>query len=192
MLLYLHGFRSSPQSFKARLLGARMVMLGRAHQYVCPQLPPSPAAAMALARSLAGRGPPAQLTVIGSSLGGYYAMALAEETGCRAVLLNPALRAFEKLANQLGPQAAYHDGGESFEFLAAHLDQLRALHVAAITRPERYFLIAATGDELLDWREMAAAYAGARQKIIEGSDHALSGFADYAAEVIDFAGEHGQ
>lgn len=193
MLLYLHGFRSSPQSFKARLLGERMVALGRADEYQCPQLPPSPAAAMALARQLASQlastRAPAQLTVIGSSLGGYYATALAEETGCRAVLLNPALRAFEKLAHHTGPQTAYHDGGGggAFDFTPAYLDELRALHVVAITRPERYFLIAATGDELLDWREMAAAFTGARQNIIEGSDHALSGFGAYIDEVLAFA-----
>ena len=195
MLLYLHGFRSSPQSFKARLLGERMAALGRAHEYQCPQLPPSPAAAMALARKLARQLAPRfapspaseQLTVIGSSLGGYYATALAEETGCRAVLLNPALRAFEKLASHVGPQTAYHDGGAAFEFTPADLDELRALHVPTITWPERYFLIAATGDELLDWREMAAAFAGARQKIIEGSDHALSDFSQFADEVLDFA-----
>ena len=196
MLLYLHGFRSSPQSFKARLLGEEMARLGRAHEYQCPQLPPSPAAAMALARELARQlasrlvpnSATEQLTVIGSSLGGYYATALAEETGCRAVLHNPALRAFEKLASHVGPQTAYHGGGDAFEFTTAYLDELRALHIRVITRPERYFLVAATGDELLDWREMAAAFAGARQKIIEGSDHALSGFGAYIDEVLAFAG----
>ena len=187
MLLYLHGFRSSPQSFKARLLGARMADLGRVQEYVCPQLPASPAAAMALARELAGACAPNQLTVIGSSLGGYYATALAEETGCRAVLLNPALRAFEKLAGYVGTQTAYHPGGAAFDFTPAYLDELRALHVTAVTRPERYFLIAATGDELLDWREMAAAFLGARQNIIQGSDHALSDFGGMADEVIDFS-----
>ncbi len=187
MLLYLHGFRSSPQSFKARLLGEHMARLGRAREFACPRLPPGPAAAMALARELARAVAPAELTVVGSSLGGYYATALAEETGCRAVLLNPALRAFEKLASHVGPQTAYHEGGAAFEFTPAYLDELRALHVSSITRPERYFLIAATGDELLDWREMAAAFPGARQKIIEGSDHGLSGFGEYLGEVMAFA-----
>ena len=104
------------------------------------------------------------------------------------MLLNPALRAFEKLVTQVGPQTAYHDGGAPFEFKLAYLEQLRQMHVPAITRPERYFLIAAKGDELLDWREMAAAYPGARHKIIEGSDHGLSDFAGYIDEVILFSG----
>ena len=191
MILYLHGFRSSPHSFKAQLLAQRAAALNRTAEYVCPQLPPSPRAAIALARNLIQQAAPAcageHLTLIGSSLGGYYATYLAEELGCRAVLLNPALRAFEKLAAHIGPQRAYHPGGASFTFTPAYLDELRELHIPAITQPARYFLIAATGDELLDWREMAAAYPGARHKIIQGSDHGLSDFSGYAAEVLQFA-----
>lgn len=187
MILYLHGFRSSPESFKARLLAERMAQMGRSGEYACPQLPPSPCLAIELAHRLARQVEPVQLTLVGSSLGGYYATYLAEQLGCRAVLLNPALRVFEKLAAHVGPQTAYHEGGDDFEFKAAYLDELRTLHIGAITRPERYFLIAATGDELLDWREMAAGYPGARQRIIRGSDHGLSDFAEYMDEVLEFA-----
>lgn len=188
MIIYLHGFRSSPQSYKARLLEERMAQLGRAADYLCPQLPVSPAEAIALAQSLTRDLDPAQLTLFGSSLGGYYATCLAEQLGCRAVMLNPAMRAFEKLAHYVGPQTMYHGGGESFDFKAEYLEELRAMFVPAITRPERYFLVAATGDELLDWREMAANFPGARHKVIEGSDHGLSDFADYMDETLAFAG----
>lgn len=187
MILYLHGFRSSPQSFKARLLGEHLAAVGRSDAYACPQLPPEPAAAIDMALGLARSVPPNKLCLIGSSLGGYYATWMAEQLGCRAILLNPALRAFEKLSAHVGPQEAFHDGGEAFEFKPAYLEQLRALHIPAITRPERYFLIAAKGDELLDWREMVAAFPHARHKVLEGSDHGLSDFADYIHEVLTFA-----
>jgi hypothetical protein len=188
VICYLHGFRSSPQSFKAQLLAQRMGELGRADEYLCPQLPVSPAAAIAATQDLLRGADPAQLTLLGSSLGGYYATWLAEQLGCRAVMLNPAMRAFEKLAGYVGPQTMYHDSGESFEFKPEFLQELRDIYIPAVTRPERYFLVAATGDELLDWREMTAAFPGARHKVIEGSDHGLSGFADYMDEVLAFAG----
>ena len=188
MIVYLHGFRSSPQSYKAQLLAARMAQLGRGPEYLCPQLPVSPADAMALAQKLTRNLDPQQLTLFGSSLGGYYATWLAEQLGCRAVMLNPAMRAFEKLQSQVGPQTMYHGGGEPFEFKAAYLEELRAMQVATITRPERYFLVAATGDELLDWREMTAAFPAARHKVIQGSDHGLSDFAEYMDETLAFAG----
>ncbi len=158
MILYLHGFRSSPHSFKARLLAERLRALGRADQYLCPQLPASPAAAISLAESLIGAQPARQLTLIGSSLGGYYATWLAEQTGCRAVLLNPAVAPPQDLAKYVGVTTDWHSG-EPFEFKAEYLDELRALALPRISRPERYFLVAATGDEVLDWRDMSARYA---------------------------------
>ena len=190
MILYLHGFRSSPQSFKARLLAERLRALGRADDYLCPQLPPSPAAAIALAQSLIAAQPPEQLTLIGSSLGGYYATWLAEQTGCRAVLLNPAVAPTRDLAEQVGVSTAWH-GGEPFEFKPGYIDELHALAVPRISRPERYFLVAATGDEVLNYRDMVAHYPGARQHVIEGSDHAISEFPQYVDEVLAFCQPHG-
>lgn len=187
MILYLHGFRSSPQSFKARLLAQRMQALGRADEYLCPQLPASPHEAIALAAGIAGTVAPQQLTLVGSSLGGYYATHLAERFGCRAVLLNPAVQPPRDLEKHIGVTSAYHSD-EAFEFKRDYIDELKALAVERITRPERYFLIAATGDEVLDWREMVAHYPGAQQTVIEGSDHGISEFDRYADQVLAFCG----
>lgn len=187
MILYLHGFRSSPLSFKAQLLAGRMRALGRADAYLCPQLPASPRAALAQALQLAQSCPAAELSIIGSSLGGYYATWLAERLGCRAVLLNPATKAPQDLEQYVGVTTAFHTDAR-FEFKHSYIAELEALRVDAISRPERYFLIAATGDEVLDWQEMVAHYPGARHRVINGSDHGLSDFARYADEVLAFCG----
>jgi predicted esterase YcpF (UPF0227 family) len=187
MILYLHGFRSTPQSFKARLLAQRMQALGRSAEYLCPQLPASPHAAIALAEQLINEVPVERLTLIGSSLGGYYATWLAERLGCRAILLNPAVKPPRDLEKYVGVSTAYHSD-ESFEFKRDYIGELETLAVAQITQPERYFLIAATGDEVLDWREMTAHYAGARQLVIQGSDHGISEFDRYADQVLAFCG----
>ncbi|KAF1047227.1 MAG: hypothetical protein GAK35_00733 [Herbaspirillum frisingense] len=187
MILYLHGFRSSPQSFKARLMGQRMRELGLQDRYACPQLPASPAGAIALAESLIATADMARLTVVGSSLGGFYATWLAEKYGCRAVLLNPAVKPPRELESYVGVTTQYHSD-EPFEFKHEYIAELRALAVDKISRPERYFLIAATGDEVLDWREMVAHYAGARQTVIDGSDHGIAEFADYLDDVLAFCG----
>ena len=184
-ILYLHGFRSSPQSMKARLMAAHFAQTE--HRFICPQLPASPAAAIALAGEfIEDRGDPARdWAVIGSSLGGYYATFLTERYGCRSALLNPAVRPDLDLGAHVGVLTAYHSD-EPFEFKAEYLDELAALRVERITRPGRYFLLAATGDEVLDWRQMRDHYVGANQHIIEGSDHAISEFADYVDEVAAF------
>jgi predicted esterase YcpF (UPF0227 family)/prolyl-tRNA editing enzyme YbaK/EbsC (Cys-tRNA(Pro) deacylase) len=183
MILYLHGFRSSPQSTKARMLAEACAARGL--QFACPQLPASPKASAAIMQQLVAGKDPAQVCLIGSSLGGYYANWLAEKIGCRAVLLNPAVHAARDLATQVGVTTAYHSN-DPFEFKAEYIDELRALEVANITQPQRYFLIAAKGDEVLDWREMTAHYDHARHKLLEGSDHGLSDFADYIDEVLAF------
>lgn len=184
-LIYLHGFRSSSKSFKARLLAQRMAQLGHGDRFVAPDLSPEPAAALQMLRSQLRLEP--DDTLVGSSLGGSYATWLAERFGCRAVLLNPAVRPARDLASQVGMQTNFHDDAP-FEFKASFVDQLLECQVVAITRPERYFLIAARGDEVLDWQEMASFYAGARQKILAGGDHGLSDFGDYQDEVLAFAG----
>ena len=185
MILYLHGFKSSPESFKARLIGAAMARVGRADDYQCPQLPASPAQAIALAMQIARSVPPDALSLIGSSLGGYYATWMAEQLGCRAVLLNPAVQPPRELARYVGISGAYHSDAP-FEFKPAYIDELRALAVPAITQPSRYYLIAATGDEVLDWRAMQAHYPQAHQTIIDGSDHGLSDFAGHLDAVLAF------
>ncbi|EJN05034.1 YqiA/YcfP family alpha/beta fold hydrolase [Herbaspirillum sp. YR522] len=187
MILYLHGFRSSPQSFKARLMAQRMARLGLAQQFVCPQLPASPAAAMALAESLVAGVDAARLAVVGSSLGGFYATWLAERHGCRAVLLNPAVTPPRDLQSYVGVTTQYHSD-EPFEFKREYVDELRALAVPAISDAGRYYLIAATGDEVLDWREMVAHYPGARHTVIQGSDHGIAEFADHLDAVLAFCG----
>jgi len=187
MLLYLHGFLSSPRSTKANLMAARLAQLGRAANWCCPQLAVAPAAAARQIEDLARRVPVAELCVVGSSLGGFYATWLAERLGCRAVLLNPAVHPDRDLARHLGVRTVYHSD-EQVEIRPEFIGALKALKVEAITRPERYFLIAATGDEVLDWHEMTAHYPDARQHVIAGSDHGLSDFPEYLDEVLRFAG----
>lgn len=190
MIIYLHGFRSGPASFKARLLAAKMQELGLKEQWLCPQLPASPRAALDLVREQIQALPApqrAQLCLIGSSLGGFYANRLAEEFACPAVLLNPAVYPARDLRQHLGQTTAWHSD-QPFEFKPEYIAELEEAAVAQITAPERYFLLAATGDEVLDWREMLAHYAGARHRVINGSDHGISDFAAYIDEVLQFSG----
>jgi uncharacterized protein len=186
MMVYLHGFRSSPRSIKARRLATRLAERGLDPGYRCPQLPVSPKIAAAEIERLVAERDGRPLSVIGSSLGGYYATWIAERVDCRVVLLNPAVDPARDLVGHLGVQSVYH-ADETVDVRPEYLDELEALRVGPITRPSRYLLVAATGDEVLDWREMVARYPAARQRVIDGSDHGLSDFDRYIDDVIDFA-----
>jgi predicted esterase YcpF (UPF0227 family) len=186
-ILYLHGFRSSPASRKASMLRERLDALGRSADYLCPQLPASPRKAIELAFQLARRAAPGALALIGSSLGGYYATWVAEQLGCRAVLLNPAIAPADDLASQVGRQPVYFSEG-TIDFRPEYVDDLREFDTPRITQPQRYFLVAATGDAVIDYRTMVDKYRGAKQRVIQGSDHELSDFGRVIDEVLDFCG----
>jgi len=187
-LLYLHGFRSSPQSTKARKFAAWVASHRADLDWWCPQLPASPAEAMHQVLERTAAWPAERMAVIGSSLGGFYATAAAERRGCRAVVLNPAVDPVRDLAGAVGITSAWHSDAP-FDFRPEYVDELRAVAPPPrLTNPGRYLAVIAKGDEVLSWREMSARYAGCRQLVLEGSDHALSDFDRQLPEVLAFLG----
>ena len=187
-LLYLHGFRSSPQSAKVRQVAARVAAQHPGVTWWCPQLPPSPREAMGLVMQGIAHWPHAQMAVVGSSLGGFYATHVAEACACKAVLLNPAVDPARDLAKYIGEQTSWHNPAEHFYFEPRFVDELRSLECGPVADPARYFAVIAKGDEVLDWREMTGRYPGARIKLLEAGDHALSDFDEHIDEVFGFLG----
>jgi predicted esterase YcpF (UPF0227 family) len=187
-LLYLHGFRSSPQSTKARKFAAWVAAHRPDLDWWCPQLPASPAEAMTQVLERIAAWPAERMAVIGSSLGGFYATAVAERRGCRAVVLNPAVDPARDLAGAVGITSAWHSDAP-FDFRAEYVDELRAVAPPArLADPGRYLAVIAKGDEVLSWREMSARYAGCQRIVLEGSDHALSDFDRQLPAVLAFLG----
>ncbi len=185
-IVYLHGFRSSPQSAKAQAMAAWAAGFP-GMQWLCPQLPPSPREAMAGVRELTADWPDDGVAVVGSSLGGYYATALANpRPRWRIGLLNPAVNPARDLAAYIGENRHWHRPDESFYFQPAYVDELRALHAGPLANPSRWFALLAKGDELLDWREMLSRYGVGRTLLLAGSDHALSDFDRWRSELTSF------
>jgi len=186
-LIYLHGFNSSPQTIKGRQLAAWLGPLAGRIAFDLPALPHRPAQAIMMLESLLAAQREDDITLVGSSLGGYYATWLAEKHGLKAVLINPAVLPDRDLTQYLGPQRNLYTN-EAYELTQTHLAEMRALHVQRITRPERYYLLVQTGDEVLDYREAVAYYAGARQRVIEGGDHGFQDFEREIPGILQFAG----
>ena len=194
-LLYLHGFRSSPQSMKAQKMAARMHTQHPGVAWWCPQLPPSPREAMERVSQGIEAWPRATMAVVGSSLGGFYARWVALQTGCRSALLNPAPFPARDLAKYIGEQSAWHDPAERFFFepgfvaeLEAQQDDIARLSARAPATPEQQFAIVTQGDEVLDWREMVAFCAGGTTRLLEGGDHAISDFDAHIDDLFRFLG----
>ncbi len=185
-LLYLHGFRSSPQSTKARTMATWLAQDHPTVTWLCPQLPASPRQAIQdLLRGLADW-PVQSMAVVGSSLGGFYASWLAEHLACPAVLINPAVHPSRDLAKYIGEQPVWHDPAQSIFFDAAYVQELQVLEAQALRDHPNTLALIAKGDEVLDWREMLTRHQAGRVHLIEGSDHALSDFDLYKAEILEF------
>jgi predicted esterase YcpF (UPF0227 family) len=186
VIVYLHGFISAPQSKKAVMLGDYVRNVADGVRYEVPRLHHRPALAVASVEALCAGIDAHDLTLVGSSLGGFYATVLAEKLGCRAALLNPAVHPHRHFTRYLGPQRNMYTG-EAFELTMQHVRELAAMDLDAITRPERYWLIVETGDEVLDYREATAFYAGALQTVVQGGDHALSSFPEHVPDLVEWA-----
>ena len=184
--MYLHGFISSPLSKKAVMLGDYLRSQPGDVDYVVPELHHRPAQAIAQVEAACAGRDPAGLTLVGSSLGGFYATVAAERLGCKAALLNPAVHPHAHFGNYIGMQTNLYTG-ETFELTKAHVDELRELDVAVISRPARYWLIVETADEVLDYREAVAYYSGALQEVVQGGVHSLVSFPEYLPEIVAWA-----
>jgi len=185
LFVYLHGFNSSPQSFKVRVLRERLSAMGRGAEVIAPELSHWPERAIETAERALAACEPSTTTLVGSSLGGYYATWLAERHGLRSVLVNPAVRPYELLGQFVGMQTNLYTGA-SYELTAAHLEQLRALEIGEITHPERYLLLVAMADEVLDSRVTLHKYRGTHQIIDPGGDHGFSDFARHIDAILAF------
>lgn len=186
MLIYLHGFNSSPGSRKAEVLKRAMEERDLGHQYGCPALPHLPKRAIALVETEIAKHARESITLIGSSLGGFYATYLAERHDLRAILINPAVYPHEDLRAYLGVQRDLYTQ-RRYELTEEHLRQWEKLYLPTV-RPQRYVLLVETGDEVLDYRQAVEKYEGARQIVVEGGDHSLKSFSRHIPLILEFAG----
>ncbi len=185
-IVYLHGFISSPQSKKAVMLGDYLLNCTTGVEYRVPPLHHRPEVAMGQVEAACAGIAVGDLTLVGSSLGGFYATVAAERLGCRAALLNPAVRPHRHFDRYLGPQRNLYTG-EEFVLGPGHVAELAALQPGRITRPERYWLFVETGDVVLDYREAVDFYEGALHTVVRGGDHTLASFPEHVPDIVEWA-----
>ncbi len=185
VLLYIHGFLSSPLSFKAQQTAQWLAVAHPDIEFICPQLTPYPARAQQLLESIIEQRLPEPIYLMGSSLGGFWATWLAEKYDLRAVLINPAVRPQEFMPAYLEVDLKSYHTDDSYRLSAPHIDEIIAVDVP-VARPHNYWLLVQTGDETLDYRHAVQKYAHCKQTIEDGGDHSFQGFERYLAECITF------
>ena len=186
LFIYVHGFNSSPDSYKARFFVDWMTAAGKADEVIVPTLPHWPAAAIELLETLILANAERRITLIGSSLGGYYSTWLTEKYGLRAVLINPAVRPYELLEAMLGEQGNYYSD-ETYVLTPEHLQQLLAINCHQLQDPSRYLLLTQTGDETLDYREAVETFRDSPMLVQQGGSHGFDQFESVIPEILAFA-----
>lgn len=186
LLLYIHGFNSSPLSMKASLMRDYCQQYRPDIKVIVPQLPCFPQqAAQMLLDIVEQHKDEYRIGLVGSSLGGFMSTWLNSKFGFKAVLVNPAVKPYELLVDYLGEQTnPYTD--ETYTLEACHIDELKALDVQSITSPESFWLLQQTDDEVLDFRQAVDKFVEAKQTVEQGGDHSFVGFERYPAEIIKF------
>ncbi|NKF49486.1 esterase YqiA [Shewanella sp. WXL01] len=189
MLLYIHGFNSSPLSDKAVVTANYIRQHYPALQFEQPQLPTEPKKAMALLVEYCeqAKASAQPLMFIGSSLGGYFASYLAEKYGGKAVLVNPAVKPFELFEDFIGPQYnPYTD--EHYQVLPEHKDDVAEFNTEVIRHPDRFFVMLQTGDEVLDYRQALHKYHCCEMLLEPNGDHSFVGYETHLARICQFLG----
>jgi len=186
LIVYIHGFNSSPASEKARNFIAYCKQFNAFNLQV-PALSHNPEVAIEQLEKLISNGGGTPYLLVGSSLGGYYATYLGEKYACRAALINPAVSPVKHLGEGfLGPQKNLYSG-EKYEFTREYGMFLATLDVDPLQHPENYLLLLQTGDEVLDHHLALERYAGSLQVVQEGGSHRFEGFDNMIAPILEFA-----
>ncbi len=185
LLIYIHGFNSSPASFKAKTLARWLSDHQIDVTYQVPHLSPYPAEALHQLEVLLDQHQSQPCCLLGSSLGGFFATNLVERYGYRAVLINPAVAPHELIQEYLGENRNLHTG-QRYLLQAEHADQLRAMAVNRFQHPERYWVLLQAGDETLDFRLAAKKYYRSACVIEQGGDHSFVHFERWIPAILDF------
>ena len=186
MLLYLHGFLSSPASSKAVQVRDWLANHRPDIQYLCPLLTPYFGETAKALEVLVSDRLPDPVYLMGSSMGGYLATWLAEKYDLRVVLINPAVHPSVLDHGFVGMELQNYHTGDRYVLSEAHITELKALHTPVIQRPDNYWLMVQTGDETLDYRLAVEKYRGCEQLVEEGGDHGFIGFERHIPAAIGF------
>ena len=181
MIIYIHGFGSSGEGMKAKILKEKL----KDENFIAPSLSYVPELAIQTLKELiTAFSKTEKVYLIGSSLGGYYSIYLADFFNIPAVLINPSTKPTITLRKVLGSPTNFYDGAR-YEWNENHLEMLKKFEVTDI-KPELYMLLTQKGDETLDYKEAVNKLEGCKQFIEDGGNHSFENIQEHTQNIRDF------
>lgn len=186
LILYIHGFLSSPKSHKALQVQAYCAGLNPVIEYQCPFLTAYPGDAIQQLDKIVQANRQANIGLIGSSMGGFYATYLSQRYNIPAVLINPAVKPYLLMDKYLGQPLANYHTHDTYQLEKKHVQELRDLETNSLQYLQKLWLMVQTGDETLDYRLAVEKYQGCKTTIEEGGDHSFQNFDQHLESIIHF------
>jgi uncharacterized protein len=183
MILYIHGFGSSGQGGKSKLF--REYFHKQGVKFLAPSLSMIPTLAISTLEEIIEICSDEEIILMGSSLGGYYAIYLSEKYNLKTVLINPSIKPYETLTKVLGDNKSYFDKNFSFTWGDAQVESLKKFDTS-IKNTKNYLLLACKGDAVLDYREAKEKLQGAEMIIQDGGDHGFLDIDRYFDQISEF------
>jgi len=174
MIIYIHGFASSGQGAKATLF--REYFSSQGVEFIAPSLSNVPSLAIDTLEQIIEsyiKFYKCKVSLMGSSLGGFYSIYLSQKYNLKAVLINPSIFPYDTLSHVPSPMTNFYDGS-SFEWREEHYEALREYEIADVNA-ENFMLLLQMGDESLDYRHAAQKFQDASLDIEEGGNHGYEG-----------------
>ena len=206
-IVYIHGLNSDHNAEKGLLLDEFCQQHFPDIKVVRPDLNHPPAKVMNLLKEAIAKDEHTGL--VGSSLGGFYATLMSNQTGCKTVLLNPSLNPANSLQrfflddehkNIADFSADYvgHTTPGGWQITKADLDWFAQHRPTAATYPQKNLLIVKQGDELLNYQDSVDFFSHTQTSqpsntntqshiIIEpGGNHQMTDFDTKLSQIIQF------
>ncbi len=169
MIIYIHGFGGSGEGVKAKLFKEAF----RDENVIAPSLSYVPDLAILtlceLIESFLKVGE--NVSLLGSSLGGYYALYLSNKYNLKAVLLNPSVYPYKTLAAYVGVAPNFYYESH-FTWTNLHVNSLKEYEVTQV-KTELIFLLQQKGDTLLNYTEAEQKLLGCQAVLDEGGSHSF-------------------
>lgn len=185
-IVYIHGFKSAGGGSKYDML--KSYFKDTEINIYAPTLPAQPSKAIGQLRSLI-KGLKGPVIVVGTSLGGFYALYCASKLETVSFVINPSLEPVITLVSKIGAHTRY--GGGDYVFKSEYIDELKTIFDDTYPVPGNNVHIYISNDDAILTYDKLNSYIPYRKtlKRFDDSGHRFSRFSEILPDIKEVVEE---